>query len=74
MTNASPSASWKHMELTAESMVRDRDMRLALQRIRRAEVLLPAAEGSLRFRPTEGGLMGDPFHGELLPQSLCLRY
>eukprot|EP00959_Pyramimonas_sp_CCMP1952_P298541 6244654-Pyramimonas_sp.AAC.1 len=71
MTNAFPSVSWKHMELAAESMVRDRDIRLALQRIRRAQVLLPAAEGLLHFRPTEGGLMGDPFMVNCFPRAFA---
>eukprot|EP00959_Pyramimonas_sp_CCMP1952_P290722 6081250-Pyramimonas_sp.AAC.1 len=61
MTNAFPSVGWSFMEKAATELIRERDLRLALQRIRRAQVCLPAAEGILHFRPTEGGLMGDPF-------------
>eukprot|EP00959_Pyramimonas_sp_CCMP1952_P092615 1938160-Pyramimonas_sp.AAC.1 len=37
--------------------VRPRDPRPALQRVGRAQVSLPASEGLLYIRPTEGGPM-----------------
>eukprot|EP00959_Pyramimonas_sp_CCMP1952_P046507 971385-Pyramimonas_sp.AAC.1 len=69
MANAFPSVGWQYMEKAAAALVRGKDLRLALQRIRRAQARLPAAEGTLHFRPTEGGLMGGPFMAHCFPRA-----